>query len=703
MAIRRGLVSCGTSILISLAATFSGSTLTADDYAEVLSTLPDAEQLRAWHDLLGSEPHVAGTVGDRREIARLRDAFKAMGLKTEVHEFLALLPKPVEARLELVDVEALSIEGDAIPRRGIVPLPIIERELLEDPSAQHPGLTYGWNAFSGSGDVTAEVVYANYGTLEDFERLEELGVDLNGKIVIARYGRNYRGYKVKYAQEAGAAGLLMYLDPGDYGFKKGPTWPQGGWANATCIQRGSVLVLPYKGDPLTPFVEATPDATRLDPDHVALPWIPVQPIGYAAATRILGRMKGRSVEDESWQGGLPFPYRIESGGGCRVRLLVNQDRRMRTSANVLATIEGSTLPEEFVVVGCHHDAWGFGAADPLAGTIVLMEVARAVAEAADRGIRPERTIVFAAWGAEEFGIIGSCEWVEGNRQSLLDHCVAYINLDMAAMGDEFRASASPALRTAVTRALLPVAQSGARDTTLRETWASRPEGPSFGDLGGGSDHVGFVCHVGVPSIRLGAGGAPGVSYHSNYDTLQWYRSIVGDSYESALMVSQATTRVLAALTDDPIPPYDWTTVVTQLRATSAKHVAAARAVGLDVDLAGLTQAEERLDGIASELKRALDAVGPLDASQRRLIGTAMLEAERSWLDEAGLPGRPWYRNLFISDDPVSGYAASVLPGLQAAYRAMDPEAFRSAVASLAIRVDLLSDRLSALLKLVYRL
>jgi N-acetylated-alpha-linked acidic dipeptidase len=703
MAIQRGLVCCGTAILIQF--TLQPSTVNAfdEEYAEVLSSIPDTTQLRQWHDLLGSEPHVAGTVGDRREIERIKQAFEKMGLQTEVHEFTALLPRPIEARLELIDAAPLSIDDGQSPRRGIIPLPITERELLEDPSVQHPGLTYGWNAYSGSGDVTADVVYVNYGTYEDFERLRELGVDPKGKILIARYGKNYRGYKVKYAQEAGAAGLLMYLDPADYGFQKGPTWPQGGWANASCIQRGSVLVLPYKGDPLTPFIEATAEAKRLDPDHVGMPWIPVQPIGYAAATRILGRMKGRVVEDEQWQGGLPFPYRLETGSGAQVRLLVNQDRRLRTSANVLATIKGTTLPDEFVVVGCHHDAWGFGAADPLAGTIVLMEIARAVAEAASRGIGPERTIIFAAWGAEVFGIIGSTEWVEGNTQKLIDHCVAYINLDMAAMGDDFSASASPVLRTAVTKALLSVPQSGAEDTTLRDTWAQQPGGPSFGDLGGGSDHVGFVCHVSVPSIRLGSGGAPGVSYHSNYDTLAWYRATVGESYDQALMVTRATAHVLAMLSDDPCPPYDWTTVWDQLTRTSQGHMEAARSANLDVDLAGLTQAEDRLQQVSVELNRALASAGPLNDAQRASIGRMMLEAERSWLDETGLPDRPWYRNLFISDDPVSGYAASVLPGLQAAYRSPNAEAFRSAVASLAIRVDLLADRLEALVKHVYGL
>ena len=317
----------------------------ATRYEDALAGLPEAARLSDWHDLLGTEPHIAGTAGDHRQIERLADAFREMGLDTEVRWFSALLPQPVSARLELVGAGA-HVPGEGRPaRRGVVPLPITEQDLLEDPSSVHPGLTYGWNAFSGTGDVTAEVVYANYGTHEDFKRLDELGIDLKGKIIIARYGRNYRGYKVKFAQEAGAAGLLMYLDPADYGYERGDTWPNGGWANSSCIQRGSVLVLPYKGDALTPFVEATEDAERLDPKEVALPWIPLQTIGYAAASRILSRMQGAKVPDETWQGGLRFPYRLEGGPDLKVRLDVEQDRRIRRSANVIASIPGATLPE----------------------------------------------------------------------------------------------------------------------------------------------------------------------------------------------------------------------------------------------------------------------------------------------------------------------------------------------------------------------
>ena len=389
-----------------------------------------------------------------------------------------------------------------------------------------------------------------------------------------------------------------------------------------------------------------------------------------------------------------MPYRLEGGPGLRVRLMVEQESRLRNSANVIARIEGSKHPDQFIVVGCHHDAWGFGAADPLAGTIVLMETARAFSEAMREGIRPERTILFAAWGAEEFGIIGSSEWVEGNIDAVRDRCLAYINLDMAAMGTNFSTSASPVLRQAVVSAISSVPQAGASDgVTLADTWAAG-DGPSFGDLGGGSDHVGFVCHAGVPSVRLGAGGAEGVAYHSNYDTLDWYRSIVGEDYESALMVTRACIALLADLSDATLPPYEWVTVAAEVRRHALRHLADAEKAGMTADLSVLERACTRLESSARSLDENLFArAGMLDDSERREIAESMLAAERVWLDSQGLPGRPWYRNTYISDDPESGYSASPLPAIHVARRSGDPAAFAAATAACAARVDALADRL----------
>ncbi|HEX2164024.1 MAG TPA: M28 family peptidase, partial [Thermoanaerobaculia bacterium] len=521
----------------------------ADEAA--LRAAVDPARLSAWHDLLSSRPHVAGSPGDREVIDALAREMAAMGLEVEVQELDLYLPRPVRAELTVVSPER-------------VPLELQEAAFPGDPWSDHPELDYGWNAYSGSGEVEAGVVYANFGTKEDFARLAALGVEVAGKIVVARYGGNFRGYKARFAEEAGAVGLVIYGDPEDGGYVRGRMWPEGGWANGTAIQRGSVLTLPYPGDPLTPFVPAlaTDDAAgggaaveRLDPDAVDFPGIPVQPVGWAAAAEILSRMTGPAVPEE-WQGALPFNYRLTGGDELRVRLRVEQERRLVRTANVVGTLVGERFPEQKVIVGCHHDAWSFGAGDPNAGSILVLEAARAFAQAAREGRRPDRSIVFAHWAAEEFGILGSVEWVEAHAADLAENAVAYVNLDMAAMGPRFRASATPSLAELVIAASREAAQAGAPETTVFAAWAGDEGEPRLGALGGGSDHVGFYGHLGVPSISLGAGGSPGVSYHTNYEDLAWYRRVVGDDYESARMLTEVVVTAAARLAEADLAPLD---------------------------------------------------------------------------------------------------------------------------------------------------
>jgi len=438
------------------------STLAQGPDAAVVSRMPDAAHLREVHELLASEPHVAGTPGDARTIDRIAALLRRYGegvegFEVEVQEFFPLLARPVKARLEIVG-------ADAAPRRGVLSLGVKEPNLAIDPATAHPDLDIAWNAWSGSGVAEARVVYVNYGRREDFARLAALGVDPRGRIALARYGGNYRGYKAKFAEEAGCVGLVVFTDPADSGFTRGKTWPDGGgWANADCIQRGSLLTLPYVGDPLTPGVFASRDARRLDPAEVRLPRIPVQPIGYGAAQQILMRMKGRAAPVE-WKGGLPCDYALEDAS-LTLRLEVEQVRSVTRTANVVARLRGARAPDEQVIVGAHHDAWCFGAADPLAGTICMLEGARNFCELARAGRRPDRTILFCAWGAEEYGILGSSEFVEGDPE-IGARTVAYINLDMAAMGLKPGASVSPTLRGSATRALSAAAASMRRTLAL---------------------------------------------------------------------------------------------------------------------------------------------------------------------------------------------------------------------------------------------
>lgn len=640
--------------------------------AERANAAISTASLRAFHDALASESHVAGSAGDRRTIERLAEAFASMGLEVEIHRFRPYLSRPVSASLEIV--------GDPVP------IGLRERELPQDPHDDASLLdddaapwSLGWNAFSGSGTVEGEVVYVNYATKSDFERLAALGVEVRGRIVIARYGANYRGFKAKFAEEAGAIGLVLYTDPADAGAARGEVWPEGGWANGSYIQRGSLATTAAPGDALTPGREASDDAQRLDPSQARLPTIPVQPIGSDGAARILAAMTGREVVDAAWRGGIDAPYRLEGGAALRLRLSVEQERFLGETANVIATLRGATRPEESIVVGCHHDAWGCGAGDPLAGMIALLESARTLAETARGGARPARSIRFAAWGAEEYGIIGSTEWVEGRREELVAGTVAYVNLDMAAMGDRLHASAAPSLRRAIRAAAARAVDPFTGEPALA-AWSRRggAAGPAFGDLGGGSDHVAFWCHLGIPSCALGAGGAQGVSYHSNYDTLHWYRSVVGDDYRSAWLVTAVTNALLAELADAPVLP----DAPDELLEDALRHLAALRGRASAERAEPLRDLEARFEALRPLAARAAaiaELVRSGEAPERRgAVDAALRELRSAWIVDAGLPGRPWFRNLFAATDPTSGYAATMLPMLAAALDD-DPDVFDQAL------------------------
>ena len=610
------------------------------------------------------------------------EAFESMGLAAQKHEFWAYLSSPIEAEVEVITPEA---------RIG---LPIREAMLVEDPdtaSADHP---IGFNAYSGSGDVTAEVVYANYGTKSDFEKLKQLGIDCTGKIIIARYGGNFRGYKAKFAQQAGAIGLIIFTDPGDSGYRKGPPYPEGGWANDTHIQRGSINTLPYPGDPLTPGTPATKDAARMNPDQIALPRIPVQPIGYKAAEEIISRMQGVALPPElgqTWQGGLPCAYRLTGGADLKVRLKVKQERAIVHTANVIATLEGAAHPEQKIIIGCHHDAWGCGASDPLAGTILVFEAARSFAQAAKAGHRPLRTIVFATWGAEEHGIVGSTEYCEQYKDDLIRNAVAYINLDMAAMGPNFGSSAAPLLKRIIEEVARDVPHlQGTAETSVHQTWIGGSGEASFGNLGGGSDHVGFYCHLGIPSCSLGAGGAPGTSYHSTYDTLAWYRKVVGDDYAPALMLTRMVNLLAARLASAPLLPLEPSRYGRDFSAHAADI--AQRAVELKVDadfkplIAQAQQLQRDADRVQTLAQTAL-ATGDLPGERLDAINATLIAMERRWLatpeqsaaERASLEWLAWYRNLFAISDPDSGYASWLLPMLRSAVESRDSARVQSAM------------------------
>jgi len=650
-----------------------------------VALMPEASRLAAYHGLLAQEPHVAGTDGDARTIERLRAAFEEMGEGVEgwsvaVEEFFPLLSHPVAARLELLELRegGDGDAGGAVQR--VLSLPLREPPVGRDPDTAHPALDFGWNAWSGSGTVEAEVVYVHFGRREDFERLAALGIDPRGKIALARYGGNFRGYKAVFAEAAGCVGLVMFTDPADSGSVRGPVWPEGGWANDDYIQRGSVLVQPAVGDPTTPGRESTRDAERVPVASLRLPTIPVQPIGAGAAREIVSRMGGARAPDE-WQGGLGCGYALE-GAGLRLRLSVEQTREIRRTANVIARLEGARAPDQLVIVGSHHDAWSMGAADPLAGTICMLECARNFTALARDGARPDRTLVFAAWGAEEYGIFGSTEFVERDPGLLAERAVAYINLDMSAMGLNPGGSVSPTLRPSVARALAAapgpgawVARTPAAGDSALGAWPKGADGgPRFGNLGGGSDHVAFWCHAGVPSIALSAGGSEGVSYHSNHDTLAWYRATVGEDYASAQLVTGMANAIVAELADAGSTHISPLALVEDglLHVASLRALARERALGETGELA-----DTLLDTMEWTFRRmrifAARAERRIKDAPRESDALDLWSLRRVWLAEEGLAGRPWYRNLIAAPERDAGYATSSWPLLREAILDAKPD------------------------------
>lgn len=683
-----------------------------------LQAVTTAERLKKNHTILAARPHVAGTKADLEMTDNVVSAFKSLGLEVRLNRVGAYLPMLDEALVQIAKPMRLDIE-------------IKEPVLEEDRYTNSIELMPGWNAWSGSGEIAAEVVYANYATKADFAQLVKLGVDVKGKIVLARYGGLFRGYKARFAQDAGAAGLILFSDPADSGFVKGPAYPEGGYFNEHSIERGSILTLAYPGDPLTPFVEANMEAKRLDPSQVDLPKILVQPIGWGGAREIISRMTGTEVLPEGWKGGIPTEYRVTGGPELVVRLKVKQTREQRTINNVVAQLPGTFDPQRSVIIGCHHDAWGYGASDPTSGTIVLVELARAFGLLASENRIPMRQITFAAWGAEEYGMIGSTEWVEGRREFLSRNAVAYINLDMASMGTDFGASTTPSLRRVIADATKSVRQ--ARDAsgrTVFDAWLARQPGAteadeesgpfvahthdgqrlSLGDLGGGSDHLAFLAHVGIPSMGISAGGSAGVAYHSNYDTLTWYQKVVGEDYAPALMVTRVTMAVAARLATSPLIPYDHSAVAPDMRRHMDAMATRAGQLGFDprggTGMAAITAAElfPRLNKAVAALDLEAGAVRTLldsgmehewlDWLAIRDINNDLIAAERAWVDQQGLPDRPWYRNLYAAPDPEAGYAAWILPGL----RLMVERSDAAGLAAMEERYVAATERVTAAMK-----
>ena len=622
--------------------------------------LPRSDAFRAHLRTITAEPHPAGSAAQVRVGEYIAGAMERAGFQVARHPYDVYLPELTD------DVEVHIVTPVAMRLSNREPA------LPEDRFSGHPDLLNGWNAYSGSGDVTGEVVYANYGRREDYLALDSLGVSLAGRVVIARYGGNFRGYKVKFAEERGAAGVIMFNDPGFSGLD---AYPEGPMMSGQTIQRGSVLTLPWTGDPLTPFVPALPldgdvQIERLDPSEVPLHTIPVLPVGYEAATEILTRMTGPGAPP-GWAAAMELDYRLTGGPELTVRVRVNQPRKLTRAVNVVGTLRGSEFPGEWFILGAHYDPWAFGAIDPNGGTAMLLTLADALGELVrERGeCRPRRSIMIAHWDAEEYGIIGSTEWVEEFRDELEANAIAYINADGAVSGENFRGSSSPSLKGQIIEATKAVDYPGA-DGSLYDWWLARaPEGaeePGLGNLGGGSDHVGFYTHAGVPSAGLSSGNPSGV-YHSNYDNFAWFERFGDSEFVYGPMVARADGILALRFANADVLPYDAVRYATDTRTHVETLYRLAESRGLQVDFSALVGSTRELEDAALALVAARDrwtASGDVDPAAAQSVNRALIGLEKAWLNDRGLQGRPWSRSIYVSPDPFSGYASWMLPGLR---------------------------------------
>ncbi len=640
--------------------------------------LPAADTARRLARELAREPHIAGTPAQERTAAFVNAELKKLGLRVETRSYRVHLPHATGVRVWRMG-------------RDTVELPLGEPPVPGDPHSampQYPTV----NGYSAAGDATGEVVYVNYGLIEDYAQLDSIGTSVRGKIVIARYGRSFRGIKAREAEKRGALALLIYSDPADDGYVRGDVYPEGAMRPPTGVQRGSVYN--GAGDPSTPGWPSTANARRLPVDSMTVPRIPVVPIGYGTATSLLEGLRGRDIPP-SWQGGLAFRYHV-GPGPVRARVQVTLDTLpFKTIHNTLATLPGATHPDEIVVIGGHRDAWNAGSVDNVSGTTSILEAARAIVGALG-GRRPARTLVFATWDAEEWGLVGSSEYVEDDSLRLAKGAVAYVNLDVSASGFDFGAGGSPSLR-ALTRDIARLVDDPLGRGTVYAQWRARSgvpadREPAMGDPGGGSDFAGFYNHLGIPHADWGFGG-PGGIYHSAYDAPHWQETFGDTNYVAHAAAAKLAAAWLLRVANADVVPFDYAEFGRTLEAaTHALQRRAGTAVPLDALVGAWQDFTARAQAFAAARDAALAAGTPPRAALVR-ANAALRSVERRLTRPEGLRSRPWYRSLIYAADVDNGYSTMALPSIGEAIRSGDVALARGEVADLVGRVRAAGDAL----------
>jgi N-acetylated-alpha-linked acidic dipeptidase len=609
---------------------------------------------------MAQQPHHAGSPMSASVAQYALGQFKSFGLDARIEVFEALIPYPTTRVVEMTSPAkfTLKLKEPAIP---------------EDPDSSDPGQLPTYHAYSASGDVTGPLVYVNYGLPVDYEYLAKQGIDVKGKIVIARYGASWRGTKPKVAAEHGAIGCIIYSDPRDDGYYQGDVYPKGALRPPDGAQRGSVMDMPVAvGDPLSPGWASEAGSRRLTrAEATTIMKIPVLPISYADATPLLEHLEG-PVAPDGWRGALGFTYHIGPGPST-VHMKLDFDWSTRPLHDVIATIPGSEFPNEWIVYGNHHDAWVNGAHDPISGAASLLESARALSEMYKQGWKPKRTIVFALWDGEEFGLLGSTEWAEKHGDELNKKAVVYINSDTNSQGS-MSASGSHTLERFMTEIFRDL-KDPKSDKTLLEATRTRRRDPSedppakpnefhLGPLGAGSDYVAFVDHTGVASLNLGFGGPnQGGVYHSIYDDMTWYKRFGDPDFIYGKALSQVTATTLMRLADAPVLPFEFGVLSSTIKTyiDEIKKVA-----GENVDLRPVLDQLAKIDSDSAAYEKALAHPVPLALGG---VNDVLFHTERALTLARGLPHREWYRHQIYAPGLYTGYGAKTLPGIREASEA----------------------------------
>lgn len=659
-------------------------------FEHALVTAIEPDSAARWARGLGARSHVAGTPGQKATRDSIVLWMERAGLEVSYDSLVLYLPQPRELELEQTAPVTRSFELSEPP--------------LRDSTYEH---VPAFNAFTGNGEAHGLVVYVNYGLPEDYAVLDSLGIEIRGRIALARYGRSFRGIKAREAEARGAAGLLMFSDPSADGFARGAVLPEGPQRPPQGVQRGSVLNA--DGDPSTPGWPSEPGAERVPESEMqGIARIPVLPIGYGTAEQLLRDLDG-PVPPEDWRGALDVGYR-PGPGPTAVRMQVRTETgedAYHAAFNTVATIPGSVWPDEWVLVGAHRDAWGPGAVDNVSGTASVVEAARAFSVAAAQGFRPKRTLVFLTWDAEEWGILGATEWVEASVDRLRRSAIAYLNQDSPVSGDRFGASAAPEIRGLV-REATRVVRDPASGRALYDVWLERQREsreatpvarPTVGTMGGGSDHLPFYIHLGIPVAGYGFGGQSGV-YHSMYDTSDWMERFGDPGYRYHAATARLTAVILARLANAEILPFDHGELAAAFRTELAGFAGELERSAVPVD----STLTHRMDDARAALEayesaaQAFDVSAavrldrrPPDAETAAGVNEAQRAALRALLrtdEDAG-----WSRNLYVRDDPDNGYSPLVLPAARLALRDEDAGGIATALERFATHFQRAADAL----------